>query len=141
MTDPHRNRYRLPAVAILVAGVAAEALRLNLTWPGFNPSASRFVSVLLIVLWATAAVVLLARSRLRSLASSAWAIAMAAALAMFVHGPVTRVGGSWIGLGYLPAALVLGFFLKRTFIGRRSPFILGYGEPEHPGTPGSAHTA
>lgn len=132
MTDEKRNRYRIPAVAILGAGIVAEAQRLAVPWPGFNPDASRFVSVLLIALWASAAFVLIARGRMTFLANAAWAITTAAGSAMFVHGSVTRVGGSWIGLCYLPAALLLGFFLKRTFLGRGSPLLIGIEQPAAP---------
>lgn len=127
-------------MAILGAGVVAEVMRLRMPWPGFNPQASRVVSMLLIALWVCAAIVVIARGRLRSLSNAAWAIAMSAALAMFVHGAVTRVGGSWIGLSYLLAAVVLGVLLKRSFIGRRPPLLSGTQEPEHPGAASGAQS-
>lgn len=124
MTDrKEQNLYRVPAVAILGGGVVAEALRLARPWPGFSPDASRTVSVFLIALWVCAAFAIFGRERVRPLANTAWAITTAAACGMFVHGAVTRVGGSWIGLCYLPAALLLGFFLKRTFVGKWPPLV------------------
>jgi hypothetical protein len=113
----HRNRYAATAVAILAAGVLAEAARLVEPWPGFSSTASRVVSVCLMALWATTAVVVI-RNRQRRATKGAWAIAVAASLAMFIHAAVTRVGGGWIGLGYMAAAVVLAFALKRSFLGR-----------------------
>lgn len=133
MTDGHRNLYRVLAVAILVAGVVAEAARLVMPWIGFRSEASRGVSCFLMALWSVAALVVIGRGRLRSLANAAWAIAWTAALAMFVHGAVTRVGGSVIGLLYLPAAIALGFLLKRSFIGSRASLFTIHDEPEHAG--------
>jgi hypothetical protein len=133
VADKNRKKYRRAAVAILVAGVLAEGARLIAPWPGFSPGASRVVSTFLIVLWATAAIAVVARGRRRSMASVAWAIALSAPLSMLVHAAVTRVGGSWLGLPYMAAAAVLGLLLKRSFVGSRSPIIDVDSAPALPG--------
>ncbi len=105
-------------MAILAAGVLAETARLVEPWPGFSATASRAVSAFLITLWSTAAIAVVRRNRPGPEPRAAWALAMAAALAMFIHGAVTRVGGGWIGLTYVVAAVALAFVLKRSFVGR-----------------------
>lgn len=133
----NRNLYRISSAALFVAGIAAEAARLVKPWAGFSPDASRVVSVFLIALWVSAAIAVGAYGRWRAVANVAWAIATAGALGMFVHGAVTRVGGAWIGLCYLPAAIVLGVVLKRFFVG--DAFLINVSrEPRHPGGPQSA---
>jgi hypothetical protein len=109
------ERYARGALIILGAGVLAEGARLLTPWPGFSVEASRSVSSLLIVFWTAGAVALLLRRRRGFLARVAWWYAFAAPASMLMHGTVTRVGGSQLGLLYLVAAAVLGFALKRTF--------------------------
>jgi hypothetical protein len=123
----HENGYTVAAVAILGAGTLAEGARLIEPWPGFTSTASRVISVFLMALWLATAVAVLGRNRAQlmakqAMAKQAWAFAIFAPLAMFIHAAVTRVGGSSIGLTYMAAAVVLAFLLKRSFVGH-SPLI------------------
>jgi hypothetical protein len=119
-----RNRragYVIATLAVLCAGVLAEAGRLVTPWPGFAPLASRTVSILLIVLWATSALLLPLRNRPGKAGSSARILAIAAPFAMLAHAGVTRVGGSMIGLAYAGGAIVLTLLLGNLFAGERVP--------------------
>ena len=119
-----RNRragYVAATMALLAAGVLAEAVRLVTPWPGFAPIASRAVSVLLIVLWATTALLLPLRDRAGAAGSSARILAIAAPFAMLAHASVTRVGGSMIGLAYAGGAILLTLLLANLFASERQP--------------------
>ena len=113
--------YSWGAVTILGAGVAAEAVRLVAPWPGFVPAASQTVSVLLMLLWASTAVLLPLRNRRPQLATLARILAVAAAFAMVAHASVTRVGGSFVGLVYLAGAGLLTVLFVKIFSRERDP--------------------
>lgn len=116
-----RAGYVTATLALLGAGVVAEAARLVTPWPGFAPVASHTVSVLLIVLWATTALLLPLRNRPGVTGSSARILAIAAPFAMLAHAGVTRVGGSMIGLAYAAGAIVLTLLLANLFASERQP--------------------
>jgi len=119
-----RNRragYVIATQALLAAGVLAEAGRLVTPWPGFAPLASRTVSVLLIVLWASTALLLPLRNRPGRAGSIARLLAIAAPFAMLAHASVTRVGGSLIGLSYAGGAGLLTLLLVNLFASERQP--------------------
>lgn len=112
------DSYASLAVVLLAIGVAAEAFRLLVpggTWPGYSPLLSRAVSATFIGAWSVHAVALLARRRHRVFASSAWVLSVLSPFFMVAHAAITRIGGSYLGLAYVPLAAALGFALKRTF--------------------------
>jgi hypothetical protein len=113
--------YVTAALAVLGGGVVAEAVRLVTPWPGFVAAASRTVSVLLIVLWATTAALLPLRQRSGMVGSMARILAIAAPFAMLAHASVTRVGGSRIGLVYAGGAVLLTLLLANLFASERQP--------------------
>jgi hypothetical protein len=116
-----RTGYLIATWVLLCAGVVAEAGRLVTPWPGFSPLASRTVSSLLIVLWATTALLLPLRGRPGAAGSGARLLAIAAPFAMLAHASVTRVGGSMIGLLYAAGAIVLTLLLGNLFARERQP--------------------
>jgi hypothetical protein len=116
-----RHGYSWAAIAILVAGVAAEAVRLVAPWPGFVPAASETVSVALMLMWASTAITLPLRNRSPRLATLSRLLAVAAAFAMLAHAAVTRVGGSYVGLGYFVGAGLLAFLFVKIFSRERDP--------------------
>jgi hypothetical protein len=110
-------RYAGAAVAVLAIGVFIEGFRAFVpgqTWPGFAPMLSRALSASLILLWVTTAVSVVLRRHHRFFASTAWTLAVLTPIFMVSHAAVTRVGGSALGLVYVPLAAALGFALKRT---------------------------
>jgi hypothetical protein len=117
----HHWGYVGGALAILGGGVVAEAVRLVAPWPGFVAVASRVVSVLLIVLWASTALLLPRRNQRGALATSARLLAVAAPFAMLAHASVTRVGGSRLGLLYAVGAAALTVLLVQLFAKEREP--------------------
>jgi hypothetical protein len=117
----HHAGYVGGALALLAGGVVAEAVRLVAPWPGFLPAASRAVSVALIVLWASTAVLLPLRNRRGAFASTARLLAVAAPFAMLAHASVTRVGGSLLGLPYAAGAVLLTVLLRLLFAQERVP--------------------
>jgi hypothetical protein len=122
MTELLRRRgYTWGAIAILAGGVAVEAVRLVAPWPGFVPAASETVSVALMVLWASTAIALPLRNRRASFATLSRILAVAAAFAMLAHAAVTRVGGSYAGLGYLVGAALLTVLFVKIFSSERDP--------------------
>lgn len=122
MNERNRRRgYLIVTQALLAAGVLAEAGRLVTPWPGFAPLASRIVSVLLIVLWASAAVFLPMRQRQGTLGTLARLLAIAAPFAMLAHASVTRVGGNLIGLVYAGGAALMTVLLANLFAREREP--------------------
>lgn len=117
MANRH-DRYAFGALLALALGVLFEGFRLLVpghTWPGFAPALSRVASASLMLLWAATGTALLLRFRHRFFASVAFTLAVLAPLFMVTHAAITRVGGSPLGLLYLPLAAALGFALKRTF--------------------------
>lgn len=109
----------MAAAAILVAGVAYEVFRLFVPWPDVKYGLSATISSVLIVVWTVAAVTLLNRRKHEASASLGWVLTFAAPVLMGVHALATRsITQSWLGLVYVPMALALGFFLKRTWDGR-----------------------
>jgi hypothetical protein len=116
-----RTGYVIATQMLLGAGVLAEAVHLVSPWPGFAPVASRTVSILLIVLWATSALFLPLRNRPGSGGSIARLLAVAAPFAMLAHASVTRVGGSMIGLSYAGGAALLTLLLANLFASERQP--------------------
>ena len=122
MSNQHRHLgYVTAALALLGGGVVAEAIRLVTPWPGFVAAASRTVSVLLIVLWASSAAFLPLRNRPGAAGSVARILAIAAPFAMLAHDSVTRVGGSRIGLVYALGAVLLTVLLGNLFVSERQP--------------------
>jgi len=110
-------RYAGAAVAVLAVGVFIEGFRALVpgqTWPGYAPMLSRALSASLIALWAVTAVSAVLRRHHRIFASAAWTLAVLTPVLMVAHAAITRVGGSWLGLLYVPLAAALGFALKRT---------------------------
>jgi hypothetical protein len=110
-------RYALAAVFVLLIAMFIEAFRALVpgqTWPGYAPSISRVVSATLILVWAATGVSAILRRRHRIFASAVWTLAVLTPIFMVIHGAATRVGGSWLGLLYLPLAAAVGFTLKRT---------------------------
>jgi hypothetical protein len=111
------DRYAIAAVALLGIAVVIETFRLvapGHTWPGFAPMLSRAASAGLIALWTATAVSLVFRRRHRVFASLAWTLAYTTPLFMVAHAAITRVGGSFLGLLYVPVAVAVGFALKGT---------------------------
>jgi hypothetical protein len=102
---------------ILGAGVVAEGLRVVLRrpWPGFEPRFVLVVSAVLALTWGCCLVAVLWRRRFRWSATAAWFAVFLGPILMLGHGAITRVGGSVLGLLYVPAALVLVIALKRVF--------------------------
>lgn len=122
MTEGNRQAaYVIPTLALLGAGVVAEAVRLVSPWPGFAQAASRTVSALLILLWASTAVMLPLRQRPGAAGSVARILAIAAPFAMLAHASVTRVGGSLIGLLYAGGATLMTVLLAKLFARERQP--------------------
>ena len=109
------GRYAYAAAILLGVGALHEAFRLvpGQTWPGFAPGVSRAASLGLILLWTATAVAILLRYRHRVFASAAFTLSVLSPLFMVSHGAITRVGGSLVGLLYLPLAALLGLALKR----------------------------
>ena len=116
MGGPTR-RYAIAALAILVAGVAYEIVRLFLPWgPNVGYVVSAGVSTSLIVMWSATALSLVRRHKAHRGAQLGWALSFLAPIAMFLHGFATlTVAGSYAGLPYIPAALVVLFCLKRAW--------------------------
>jgi hypothetical protein len=131
MNERNHPAYVAAALAILGAGVVAEAVRLVAPWPGFLAAASRTVSVLLIVIWASTALLLPLRNRPGALGTGARLMAVAAPFAMLAHASVTRVGGTLLGLPYAAGAALLTVLLVNLFAKER--------EPSHRRAPGSLH--
>jgi hypothetical protein len=110
------DRYALLASGALALGVGLETFRLfpGHTWPGYDASLSRVVSALLIALFAITAVSAVLRRRHRVFASLVWVLSILSPLFMIAHAAVTRVGGTFVGLVYVPLAVTVAFALKRT---------------------------
>lgn len=102
---------------VLTGGIVVEGTRLALVlpWPGFAPALSLFVSGALSVLWACSLVLLLLRKRFHATAIASFTTTFVAPFSMLAHAAATRVGGSSLGLLYVPAAFVLVVALKRVF--------------------------
>jgi len=118
MTSRH-DRYALLAAGALAVGVGIETFRLfpGHHWPGYGPGVSRLASSAFIALWSMTAVSAVLRRRHRVFATLAWVLSVLSPLFMVAHAAVTRVGGAFLGLAYVPLAAAVGFALKRTLDG------------------------
>lgn len=107
------------ASAICALAAASEIARLALgrPWPGFTPIASHTTSLLLAALLLITAVALPLRGRTRRWSSVAWNSAIAASLALALHGVVvSSIGGNHLaGVVHVALAALNGFCVKRTF--------------------------
>lgn len=99
-------RARLSA-ALFAAAAGFELSRvvLDRPWPGVLPALSHFISVSLAVLWLTGAGLQLLRLRTSRFSDAAQMVCIAGSLMMVFHAAITRVLGSYVGLGYLGLAL------------------------------------
>ena len=115
--EQRSSRWGLATAAFLWLLGAGELARIALQrpWPGFPPSASHGASAFLAGLWFATGVVLLLRRRSTFLANAAWLLGLAPPFSMLVWGIITRSGGSWWGLLYVPAAVLTTIGLSRTW--------------------------
>jgi hypothetical protein len=128
--ESRHDRYALGAAALLAMGVLVEFYRMfpGQTWPGYAPVLSRAVSASFMLAWTTTAVAVVFRRRHRLFASLAWTLAFLSPMFMVAHAAITRVGGSHLGLLYVPLAAALGFALKGT-LDRGERFLLPTNNP------------
>jgi hypothetical protein len=112
----HHDRYAVLAAGALAVGVGIETFRLfpGHHWPGYAEGVSRLASSSYIALWSATAVSAVFRRRHRVFATLAWVLSVLSPLFMVAHAAVTRVGGTLVGLVYVPLAAIVGFALKRT---------------------------
>ena len=90
-------------------------------WPGVLPALSHFISVSLAALWLTAAGLQLLLLRTPRFGNAAQMVCIAGSLMMVFHAAITRVLGSYLGLGYLALALCQVALLYHAFDWRQRP--------------------
>ena len=90
-------------------------------WIGTYPIGphSDTISICLATLWMAAAVLLLLKERRPTLESPAWMVAVAANVALLLHGVTARMFGERWSLVNALAALVLAALLTQAFRGER----------------------
>jgi hypothetical protein len=84
-------------------------------WPGVAAGLSHFVSITLAGVWLGAAALQLLRQRRPTWNTTAQLICIAGTLMMVFHAAVTRVLGSYVGLGNLLLAAAQVFLLRHAF--------------------------
>jgi len=84
-------------------------------WPGIAAGLSNLVSLVLAALWAAAAVLQLSRLRHPRYDDATQLLCIAGTLLLVLHGAVTRVLGSYVGLGNLFLALLQTILLRHAF--------------------------
>ena len=102
---------------IFLADACFEIARIALgrPWPGIAAGLSHLVSLVLAATWATAAVLQLGRLRQPRYADTTQLLCIAGTLLMVIHAAVTRVLGSYAGLGNLFFALAQTILLRHAF--------------------------
>jgi hypothetical protein len=88
-------------------------------WPGIAAGLSNLVSLSLAATWATAAVFQLSRQRRPRYDEVTQLLCIGATLLMVLHAAVTRVLGSYVGLGNLVLVLLQIVLLRHGFDARQ----------------------